>query len=274
MNETRPLTFTALDGLAFAAERGRFGATDDLPAMSAGEIGPLIEWSCLNESGLLPPPERSIGRFPGTGESFISALRSGQQQWVCSNTRRIGLFRLPEFWPEKDNGWIRFGLSAQRAAREAGFHPQIAAQFVGAMEEMISNIYEHSGLPQTGLVAFRGGSGEFEFAVADYGMGVLKSLHSCAEYRQLSDHGTALRMALTDGVSRFGTKVNRGHGFRPIFVGLANLSGMLRFRSGNHALTIDGQKFDFMSAKVAQKARMHGFLACVSCRSGGSLEAQ
>ena len=59
-----------------------------------------------------------------------------------------------------------------------------------------------------------------------------------------------------NGVSRFGAQSGRGTGFRPIFVGLANLAGMLRFRSGDHALVIDGQKIGDMSAVTAQKVRL------------------
>jgi len=97
-------------------------------------------------------------------------------------------------------------------------------------------------------------------------MGVLESLRTSLDYAALTDHGEALRLALTEGVSRFGPEGKRGNGFRPIFVGLANLSGSLRFRSGDHALVIDGQKIGAVAAKTAQKARFQGFLASVTCR--------
>jgi hypothetical protein len=120
--------------------------------------------------------------------------------------------------------------------------------------------------PASGIAAFRAGSGQFEFAVADGGMGVLDSLRSGPDYAHLGDHGEALQLALTDGVSRFGPQAKRGGGFRPIFVGLANLSGSLRFHSGDHAVVIDGRKIDSMAAKTAQKAHLQGFLASVACR--------
>ena len=43
MNAPQPLTFAALDGLAFAAERSRLDPT----TLSAGALGPLLEWSGL-----------------------------------------------------------------------------------------------------------------------------------------------------------------------------------------------------------------------------------
>jgi hypothetical protein len=170
-------------------------------------------------------------------------------------------------WSDDDTALISFGLAAQKAAMSAGFHRRIAAQFAAALGEMIGNIYEHSGAPASGIAAFRAWDGEFEFVAVDHGMGVLKTLRTCSEYAQLSDHGQALRLALTDGVSRFGPQAKRGHGFRPIFVGLANLSGSLRFRSGDHALVIDGQKIDKMVAKTGQKPYLQGFLVSVACRS-------
>jgi hypothetical protein len=98
----------------------------------------------------------------------------------------------------------------QKAAVSAGFHRRIAAQFVGVLEEMVSNVYEHSRVPGSGMVAFRAGGDRFEFVVADGGIGVLERLRTFADYSCLTDHGDALRLALTDGVSRFGPDAQRG----------------------------------------------------------------
>jgi hypothetical protein len=43
MNAPQPLTFTALDGLAFAAERGRLHEQPADLALSANALGPLLE---------------------------------------------------------------------------------------------------------------------------------------------------------------------------------------------------------------------------------------
>jgi hypothetical protein len=196
-------------------------------------------------------------------------LRGGRGQWICPASRAVGFFRTAREWPEDDTEWVGFGLAAQKAAVVAGFHRRTAAQFAAALGEMVSNIYEHSRASESGIAAFRAGSGEFEFAVADGGVGVLDSLRTCPEHAHLDDHGQALRLALTDGVSRFGPKADRGRGFRPIFVGLANLSGTLRFRSGDHGLVIDGQSFDAVAGKTAQKVHLRGFFASVSCRLRG-----
>jgi hypothetical protein len=115
---------------------------------------------------------------------------------------------------------------------------------------------------------FKASAGLFEFVVADWGVGVLRSLQSCPEFRALDSHARALELTLTDGVSRYGTSAGHGHGFRPLFTGLANLNGTLRFRSGDHALTVEGNNFGTIPWKLAQKVPIKGFCASISCRSG------
>lgn len=258
MNSRQPLTFTSLDGLAFAAQRGRLNTA---PAFTTAAIGPLIEWTGLSAAGLLLPLSEPTSFLCSEDNAFLSALCDDRQQWICPTTHATGLYRIPPKWPTNDHEWIAFGLALQKAAMAAGFPRLIAAQFVGAIGEMVSNISEHSGASESGIVAFQGTAASFEFIVADHGIGMLKSLQASSEYHELNDHGTALRLALTDGISRFGADKDRGHGFRPIFVGLANLSGYLRFRSGDHALIINGQKIDMISAHSAQKAPIAGFSA-------------
>jgi hypothetical protein len=88
---------------------------------------------------------------------------------------------------------------------------------------------------------------------------------SASDFQLIQPHLTL--MELKQGVTRTG-EPGRGKGFRPIFVGLANLSGALRFRSGDHAYIIDGQKIDTMYAKTAQKVPLQGFLISVACPRG------
>jgi anti-sigma regulatory factor (Ser/Thr protein kinase) len=262
----QPFTFAALDGIAFAAARGRL---QDLPPhtmFAAGALGPFLELTQLGATGFLPRLDKAAWLALDGIAGFETALRGGRKQWICPAGHTAGFFRTDLEWSEDETAWVGFGLAAQKAVIAAGFHRRIAAQFAGALGEMVSNIHEHSGAAASGLAAFRAGSREFEFVVADGGMGVLDSLRSCPDYAHLDDHGEALQLALTDGVSRFGPQAKRGGGFRPIFVGLANLSGSLRFRSGDHALVIDGRRINSMAAKMAQKAHLKGFLVSVACR--------
>jgi hypothetical protein len=185
---------------------------------------------------------------------------------VCPNSRSRGVYRTYATSQEDELAWVEFGVATQYAAVVAGFSRDVAAQLVGAIGEMQSNIYEHSQASRTGIVAFQATRGAFEFVVCDRGIGVLNSLKACPNYADLTDYGQALRLTLSEGISRYGPQSGRGLGFRPLFTGLANLNGALRFRSGDYALTIEGQNPGVIPAKLWQKPMIEGFFASVVCR--------
>jgi hypothetical protein len=85
----------------------------------------------------------------------------------------------------------------------------------------------------------------------------------------LTDHGEALDLALRDGVSRYGQAAHRGMGFSDLFRGLATINADLRFRSGDHALTIAGPSPDLKQRQLAQKPQLQGFLISVRCSAPG-----
>ena len=66
-------------------------------------------------------------------------------------------------------------------------------------------------------------------------------------------------------VSRHGANQGHGNGFRPIFERLADMTGQLRFISGNYALSLDGRFDDQIGRQLAQKPRLSGFFAAVNC---------
>jgi hypothetical protein len=263
--EAMPLTFTAVDGLAFAAEKGKLGRAQS-KAFVARDIGPLLELNHLSCEGLLPPIEGVIRGSLSEADELCAALRQRQRHWICPSTKRIGFIRTTNVEDDVSNSY-HFGIAAQKAAVGAGFSKHVASQLVAAIVEMIDNIYLHSTSSETGLAAFHARADCFEFVFSDRGVGILRSLQESSEYARLSDHGDALQLALTDGCSRFGSNSNHGHGFRPLFIGLSNLNGRLRFRSGDHALTIDGRDpISIPWTKIA-KPVVPGFFAFVSCRT-------
>ena len=159
-------------------------------------------------------------------------------------------------------------MTAKRMGREiSGLPATVSGQLVATMEELGNNIHEHANAPETGVLAYRAEPGAFEFVVADRGMGILRSLRRCDAYAALPDEGKALAAALTDGISRHGPNSNHGHGFRPIFTGLINLHGELRFRSGDHAIILDGTSPEPATARIIQKAPIDGFFASVRCHA-------
>jgi hypothetical protein len=162
---------------------------------------------------------------------------------------------------------MSFRLEAHKAGLSAGFSAQTVNRLMGAMGEIVDNVAEHSQATPTGLVAFRARSGSFEFVVADSGVGTLASLQTNSEYAHLRDEGDALQCALTEGESRFGKAASRGMGFSQLFKSLATLNASLRFRSGDHALTIEGRSPTLVNALVAKKPHALGFMASVRCNT-------
>lgn len=264
MTAATPFDFKALDGLAFAAERGRLNGLK-LPRMSAVSLGPVIELAQLARIGLLPAPEHAEWlRLDGLSVLYRAVL-GDRLRWVCPDGRRIGFLRADEKQLSNDHELIAFSLAAQKAAGTAGFPTSVAQQLAAAIGELHGNILEHSGAPETGLIAFRAGANCFEIAVADRGGGILETLRTNSEFTHVTDHGNALLLALRDGVSRHGSNIGHGYGFRPIFRSLANMKGVLRFRSGDHALVLDGTAPSLTTAKPAQKTMLSGFIASITC---------
>lgn len=125
----------------------------------------------------------------------------------------------------------------------AGVPRQTAKAITAAYAEMVDNVLCHAaphGVARpAAIVGFTVSSTEFEFAVADLGRGVLASLHDKDANRSLTTHGAALRAAIQEGATR--RPYSTGHGFKDLHVALADLEGVLRFRSGDAALSLDGQ---------------------------------
>ncbi len=258
------LTFSILDGLAFAARKGRLGQTRST-SFVVGDIGPLLELVQLSDHGGLPPLNKLPVATASENSGFCSALQAGRSFWLCPVNKQMGFFRTTNCEADVSNSY-QFGVAAKSAALAAGFSRKIASQLVAAAVEMIDNVYLQSAASPTGLAAFYARPGGFEFVISDRGIGILRSLQQNSEYAQLSDCGDALQLALTDGCSRFGSNSNHGHGFRPLFIGLSNLNGSLRFRSGDHALTIDGRNPQSIPWTKIAKPAISGFLASVLCR--------
>jgi len=228
-------------------------------------LGPLIEFLQLVSAGTLPSFAIS---WLDTTQSvrFLRAWSDGRKQWL-SQTGHFGFIRASADCEEWYNVATGFLMSAQRAARDvSGLPGAIPAQMAAAIQELEGNIQEHSRAPSTGVLAFSAAANVFEFVVADRGIGILRSLKSSPTYSALDDHGRALELALTDGTSRYNDPM-RGHGFRPIFQGLANLHGYLRFRTGDGAIVMDGTAPTLATAQVSQKPRMEGFFASVRCEN-------
>jgi hypothetical protein len=262
-----PLTFAAVDGLGFAAASGRL--TEQTTQYIPTSLGPLLELLCLTAGGRLPSPAGRGWLLDNGAGPMLAALHNNNEEcWTKPDDQRIGFIRTARNTHDGDVLLTKFLMDLQRAARNVTRLPGMTpGQLAAAMQELESNIQEHSEAPSTGLLAFRAAPDAFELVVTDRGIGILKSLQRCAVFADLDDHGKAIQAALSDGTSRFGSDGGRGHGFRPIFLGLANLHAALRFRSGDHALVVDGTGPSLATAQLAQKPVIDGFLASIRCEA-------
>ena len=263
----KQLLFSNLDGLAFAAARGKFDPAYLQKTFVPKQLGPLLELLHLSSCGRMPRP----GYWLELKEAapFVGALEKEMASWIAPAKQYAGFMRTLRRGPESDGKMTGFLMTAKRAGREvSGLSATVSGQLVAAMEELENNIHEHANSPEPGILAYRAEPGAFEFVVADRGIGILRSLRRCPAYAALSDEGKALEAALTDGVSRHGPNSNRGHGFRAIFIGLMNQYGELRFRAGDHAITMDGTSPALAMSRITQKAPIDGFFASVRCHAG------
>ena len=262
----RQLLFRDVDGLAFAAAYGDLDDTK-LPATYVPDrLGPLLELMHLCAGGRIARPGAWL--VLDGAASLVGALERDEESWVSPTQRHMGFIAAARRDRDRDKQFTGFLMNAKRAGHEvAGLSPAVSGQLVAAMEELENNIREHAGAPETGILAYRAEPGAFEFVAADRGMGILSSLRRHSAHAGLPDEGNALEAALTDGVSRHGPNSNRGHGFRPIFTGLLNLHGELRFRSGDHAIMMDGTSPALTTSRISQKAPIDGFFASVRCHA-------
>ena len=259
------LTFDIVDDLTIAHARGKLPATGNGVYFSTPLIAPYIELFCSPANRQFGPNSSWLN--PNTHRGMRFAVASAQSLWL-DDLQRSGFMRTV-FDPTRSDDDIsrtQFLLAARRAAEASGLPKSSALSMAAALRELESNIIEHSENSGTGLLAFQSTTNEFEFVAADNGVGVLTTLRNAPEYSQLRDHGRALQLALQDGVSRHGHDPIHGNGFRDLFLGLSSLNADLRFRSGDHALTVSGWHPDLKSARLEQKSPFVGFLAAVRCR--------
>jgi anti-sigma regulatory factor (Ser/Thr protein kinase) len=260
------LDYKLLDDLMFVRPEHLPAILPRLNGCAADAIGPAIEYAfCRTAASILPPVEEL---FPSpTSRVVAAALRhSSLPATTSTDPREIEVVRPPED-RVTNVYWKVFRRRFVNAAVASGFDTGTAKGLVGAFVEMVSNVGEHSGAADTALAGYRSHPGVFEFVIADRGRGVLDSLKTNPDYARLADPGQALQLALSSGESRHGHLIGRGMGFDTVFRSLAQLTGSLRFRSGDHSLEIDGQSPELIAARVRQRASYQGLLVSVVCRA-------
>ena len=224
------------------------------------ELVPFAEWVWLQGSGKTPHRIHTTGQL----KTLERDLRSGQSVSKLAVGAPSGYIRIRRNQDDTSHtGWLSFLAMLGHAAPAAGLSKALASQLTGVVKEMEDNVHLHSRQPSTGLVAFMARPGLFEFVVLDRGIGVLASLREAQEFATVPDHGTALQLAVSDGRSRYGTGSGHGLGFSDLTVGVANSNALVRFRSGDHLLELDGRGHGTIGTRCVQRAAGSGFLIAV-----------
>lgn len=250
------LTFDVLDDLLLAYERGRVPPVRLAPGPCLGSIVELIHFSQEHDGALPYRASDETAAIQRAYESRRPVYLDGESSGFVTARRAP--------YNNGDTHWTAFQFAMHKALLAAGFPSLFARGLVGAMDEMQNNILDHSNAVDTGLIAYRVNVDRVEWVVADRGIGVLSSLQ-CGAFPSLTDAGEALKIALTDGRSRFGIGKGRGYGFRELFKALSARHGSLRFRSDDQALTIAGVSPSLSRARLQQRAHVTGFSVTVVC---------
>lgn len=200
-----------------------------------------------------------------------SALAGKQPPLVADHSSPAFELRPAPSRPEFiDTEWSlflqRFVRGLQRSCR---FSSPIAHAVAGAVEEMVDNVIQHSGQGDepTGVVGYTIGDG-FAFGVADLGIGVLASLKENPKWLQLDTSREALLAAVRDRATRR-TNVAVGDGFDTVLRNISDLGCVLRFRSGDGSLTVDGFRAR-ETMPMAERTCTHlcGFQVSIVCPRG------
>jgi len=261
--------FDSSDDLLWQAIRGQLTNRGSIRVRRSGRIGPVVELMFARKA--MPNEYAQVTievPFAGLAEDAMNRARisGGNRNDVA------GVFPLGRdgAGAHAEDMWEQWTLHAQNAAVGCGLNRSFVDGLIGALIELQDNVYEHSEAPGTGLVAYAVSPGTFEFVVADAGIGVLASLIKNPDYAGVTDSGEALRVAASDGASRYDRSTGHGFGIGQLFKALARDAGELRFRSGDHVMTIRGDRPSLTGkVDIVQKAWLDGLIISVRCTVEG-----
>lgn len=232
-----------------------------LSTVQPGSFGPLIElvWRRTYDGSV---PELTNLAITRRAQVLAEALSSNQMGYAVNGQSAAAAIRVTWDHSKSEERLYEFCSLAQAAAERIGIHRKTAVQLVGTIQEFEDNIHEHSHRSASGLVAFSASKGEFEFVVADEGVGVLKSLQSSAAHLGIGTHSDALLGVAVDGLTRHGAGSGHGGGFRQLYVSLYSLNSTIRLRTGNAILVIDGQRKE---TELRDSLNIPGFIISTAC---------
>lgn len=249
------LDFALLDDLALGVERARIDVTA-LGQVIAQGFGSVIETAFIASTWEHSMLSELEWLRADDFRDVLQDLRSQQTQeqktgvttgWICGD--QLG----------DDTSWTGFLIRVSAVCKVGGFDRRTKNAIMATFGEFRSNILEHAGKTKGAIAAFHFRTDGLEIVVADQGRGALASMRKAEKYQTLDDSGRALKLIVTDGVSRHDDP-ERGHGFTHLFQGLANRFNHIRLRSGDHALEVFRANGERPSERISQKAKIPGLL--------------
>lgn len=166
-----------------------------------------------------------------------------------------------------ENDWPLFLDRFARSLQTRGFGRSLSLSLSKALSEMSDNVIRHSGegqgTPANGVIAYHVENRHMTFAVADVGQGVLSSLSANPKWHHLRTSTEALQAAVWKAATSNPIE-EQGDGFMQVHRSLADLNGMLRFRSGDGVLSVNGQG-ESRQGSIGFVPPLSGFQLSISC---------
>ena len=257
--------FDVVDDVVSAALSGRLAESKPIILLSAGRLGPLVEVAIASRAS----PER-FACVCCEGAAADVVRRAFDEETISGNSYKELLGVLPMTRDEttqpggdRYEQWLhRF----QNAAADAGFQRPFSRQLAGALGELADNVFLHSQSTSVAVVGYWIRENSVEFVVADSGIGVLDSIRKNPMHAHLKDAGQALGAIVSHGATRFPAGAGHGQGIKQFLRALAGYQGHVRFRSGDHALTLSGDLTARLGTlRVSGKAQLPGLTISVQC---------
>ena len=267
------LTAQFVEDIQHALLRG-LPVTDHLNQVDQVTLPGLLEFGCLRWAAPRDIPDlpsavsrTSLGRVLSAISSPLGLRADGNPKQPVRNIdimpAEFMVIANEAFLTGQD--WQLFLARFSRSAEAAGLPRREAAALAASMQEIADNVVIHSDSPVPGLAGYHVTPDYAQYCVADVGMGVLSSLRTCPTYASLQSHREAIRLALRDGVSRFGPH-DGGFGLGFVFKALVAHWGELRFRSGEACLTMSGTDLNADLGIEHFPPALPGFQVSVTCR--------
>lgn len=266
------ITAKEVDILRHLAEQGGLLRLDDNQA-SQLTLGAKFEFVCAIDAW----QSRGNSTLASEGQRLAAAdphLAAIMVSMMSGTAQAVEPFAAPAFevqptpcGPNAPDYHLFCNRFYKSLVENGQFDPTLAKKLAGALGEMIDNVIQHSGsrreLPARGIMAYTVTAQTMAYAVADVGQGVLASLRTNPTWSGLATASDALKAAVESGASsRHGIA---GTGFKTAIRAIADLSGTLRFRTDNAALTIDGKSAAGRLGLRSSSPRLPGLQVSIDC---------